>query len=360
MKLIYLSTITIPGQLANRVQTIKMSEAFSRVCDFKLYVGKKLSPDKEIFNNYGVRNSFEIIELGIPKLKPRSFFSLLRYLKIIKKEKPDFVYIREHRLAFLLSFFYSDLILETHSSKGYFIRSLLKKVKKNIVITKYLSKVFQSQGISKDKILVSPDSVDIERFSVKCSKIKARKKLNLPQNKTIVVYTGNLYKWKGVQTLIDSLKYFDEECLLILVGGTEKDVKELIMKNKKIKNVLIIGHRLHAKIPYWLKSADILVLPNSGQQEISKNWTSPLKLFEYMASKRPIVASDLPSTREILNEENAVLVEPDNPKKIAQGIQMILKDNNLAEKISSKAFQDVKQYTWQNRAQNILEFISIK
>ena len=77
-----------------------------------------------------------------------------------------------------------------------------------------------------------------------------------------------------------------------------------------------------------------------------------------MASKRPIVASDLPSIREILNEGNAILVQPDNPQGLAEGIRKVLENKNLAEKISARAFRDVQNYTWQKRAENILEFIS--
>ena len=77
-----------------------------------------------------------------------------------------------------------------------------------------------------------------------------------------------------------------------------------------------------------------------------------------MASKRPIVASDLPSIREILNEENAVLVEPNNPEALAEGIKKILQNPELADKISKQAFRDVQNYTWQKRAQKILGFIN--
>ena len=120
---------------------------------------------------------------------------------------------------------------------------------------------------------------------------------------------------------------------------------------------MIIGYRSHSEIPYWLKAADVLVLPNSGKEEISKYWTSPIKMFEYMASKRPIMASDLPSIREILNEGNAILVQPDNPQGLAEGIRKVLENKNLAEKISARAFDDVKQHTWAKRAEKILDFI---
>ena len=86
-------------------------------------------------------------------------------------------------------------------------------------------------------------------------------------------------------------------------------------------------------------------------------YMSPLKMFEYMAAKRPIIASDLPSVCEVLNKENAILVKPDNPESLAQGIKKILEDKELANKMSYQAFSDVENYTWHKRVENILNFI---
>ena len=124
-------------------------------------------------------------------------------------------------------------------------------------------------------------------------------------------------------------------------------------------NILILGQKQYSEIPYYLKSADVLVLPNSGKSNISKEWTSPIKMFEYMASKKPIIASDLPSLREILNENNAVLVRSDDFKALVNGIKMALNNINFSAKISTQAFKDVKQYTWEKRANNIIRFIKI-
>ncbi len=101
-------------------------------------------------------------------------------------------------------------------------------------------------------------------------------------------------------------------------------------------------------------------MPNSGKEAISHSLTSPLKLFEYMASKRLIIASDLPSIREVLDESSAILIKPDDPLLLAEGIKMVLVDNILSDKISNNAFECVQRYSWSNRARNILSLINKK
>jgi len=107
----------------------------------------------------------------------------------------------------------------------------------------------------------------------------------------------------------------------------------------------------------WSKAVDILVLPNSGKTEISRNRTSPMKMFEYMASKRPIIASNLPSIREILNENNAILVKSDDSEYLANNINLTFKETDFANKISIQAHKDVQDYNWNKRVEKILKFI---
>jgi len=83
-----------------------------------------------------------------------------------------------------------------------------------------------------------------------------------------------------------------------------------------------------------------------------------LKLFEYMAMQRPIVSSDLPSAREVLDSENCVFFQPDNPKDLAEKIKVVLNDDMLSEKIAKQAYNKVQNYTWQNRVDKIVDFVS--
>ena len=105
-----------------------------------------------------------------------------------------------------------------------------------------------------------------------------------------------------------------------------------------------------------MKAFNVCAMPFPRNEHYAYHM-SPLKLFEYMASKRPIVASDLPSIREILNEESAILVEPGNPKALAEGIKKVLQDEELAKKLAENAHRDVQQYSWEKRAEKILEFM---
>ena len=147
------------------------------------------------------------------------------------------------------------------------------------------------------------------------------------------------------------------EIFFVFIGGTERDIKSFKQKAQGLNNVLILEHKRYNQIPLFLKAADVLVLPNSTREEISRSYTSPLKMFEYMASKRPIVASDLPSLREILNEKNSVPVNSDDALALAGGIKFVLKNPNESQKLTKKAFEEVKNYTWQKRVETIFKFI---
>ena len=111
-------------------------------------------------------------------------------------------------------------------------------------------------------------------------------------------------------------------------------------------------------VPSYLAAFDLAAMPFPWTPHYAFNM-SPLKMFEYMAAGKPIVATELPTVMEVLQDGvNAVLVEPDNPAALARGIQHIALDPAFARKIGEKARRDVNSYTWERRAGKILEFIN--
>lgn len=373
MKLIYIANARIPTEKAHGIQIAKMCEAFALAdLEVNLVLPWRFNPIKtNIFEYYGVRNNFRVKKIFSLDLAPWEIpkicfwvqyltFAISVFFYLLFK-KADIFYSRDSSLLFLLGFLKKNLVFEAHTfPKNFFLhRGVLKNSKSIVVITRKLKESMMEKGISEDKILVVPDGVDLDEFDIEITKTEARKKLNLPldKNKKIALYAGHLYKWKGAQSLFEAAKFLDEDIVVVFVGGTKEDEEQFRKKNKELRNVLILGHRPYSKIPLYLKAADVLVLPNSTQGKISQFWTSPMKMFEYMASQRPIIASDLPSIREILNENNAFLVKPDNPQDLAEGIKTALKNPDFSVKISGQAYQDVQKYSWQKRAKNILEFI---
>jgi glycosyltransferase involved in cell wall biosynthesis len=213
------------------------------------------------------------------------------------------------------------------------------------------------------KICVSPNGVDIDKFSNVPSKYECRKRLGLPLNKKIILYSGNFPARKGILVVVDAISLVsDENILYVFAGGTNMDdVRIFKEKIRDKKNAIFAGYKHHSEIPYWIGAADAVVAPYSAdastiQGAAAIKWASPMKILEYMAAKRPIVASNIPSVTQFLNEGNALLVEPDSPRSLAEGIMKCLRQGVESEKRTEQAFKDVQNYTWENRVNKIMEF----
>jgi glycosyltransferase involved in cell wall biosynthesis len=113
------------------------------------------------------------------------------------------------------------------------------------------------------------------------------------------------------------------------------------------------------ELAVYQKACDIMLMP-FPQNEHYSYYMSPLKMFEYMASKRPIIATNLPSIKEILNDSNSLLINPGAPEELVNAIEKLKLDKNLGQKLSDQAYQDALKYTWFKRVENIIKFIKSK
>lgn len=326
------------------------------------------------YDYYKVQKNFKIVYLpildlfGLPFSQRFAFqigfitfaLSCLLYL-LFKAAKNDLIYSNESLPIFFSSFFFKNTFYEVHDfpeRKMGFYRALFRNLRYVLVTNRWKEREVKSVfNVPSDKIICERNAVDVKEFDIQITKEDARKKLGLPLSASIVVYTGHLYGWKGVDVLAEAARLLPPEILVVFVGGTVSDVKSFKDKYQSIQNISILGHKDHSEMPLWQKAADVLVLPNTAKDMISKYYTSPMKLFEYMASKRPIVASNIPSVTEVLNDSNSILVHPDDAKDIAQGIEKILKSEKEGVLLAEKAYRDVLQHTWERRAERIIQFI---
>jgi len=375
MKLIYIANARIPTEKAHGYQICKMCEEFSNQgAKVELWIPARDNHIKEdTFSFYGVKNNFKIrviksfdffqygIYLGKFSFWLQNFWFVIKLL-LIKIDKDAIIYTRDPEIGWVFNLKGNKIILESHNwpeSKGWLFKYLIKKFDKIITITHKLKELFFAAGLPDGRMMVAPDGVDLEKFDINIDKTQARKKLNLPLDKKIALYSGSLYlyDWKGVDIFLAAAKILPENCLAVLVGGEPKETTK-IKKEYSNNNLLLVGRRLREEIPYYLKAADVLVLPNKKGEKISEKYTSPLKMFEYMASKRPIIASDLPSIKEVLSEKNCLFFQPNDPRDLAKKIGVLLNNKELVAKIAEQAYQDAKNYTWGKRARNIINFIN--
>lgn len=178
-----------------------------------------------------------------------------------------------------------------------------------------------------------------------------------PGNLFVIAYSGHLYPWKGVDLVVEAVATIENARGLIIGGHPgEQDLARLGRLADRLQcaqRMTFTGLLPPREARRRLRDADVVVLPNPAST-LSTRYTSPLKLFEYMASGRPIVASNLPSIREVLTDgDTAVLVEPGSVDALVDGIRRVRDDRALAMRIARRAVEEVGRYTWDQRARRL-------
>ncbi len=173
----------------------------------------------------------------------------------------------------------------------------------------------------------------------------------------VAAYAGHLYPWKGVDVFVQALALAPGVRGLI-VGGHPQEadrarIDALVASLGLADRVTITGLLPPAGVGSRLAAADVLVLPNTASA-ISERYTSPLKLFEYLALGRAIVASDLPAIREVLTDgRTATLVPPGNAQALAAALIDLAAHPDRAAALGAAARALAPEYTWARRAQRL-------
>jgi len=359
MKLVYIANVRFPTEKAHGVQIAKTCEAFERQgVTVSLVVPTRHNTIREdAFTYYGITKTFEITRLRIWDTVAWGRLGFIaatvqfavRAAWWVVRADAHAIYGRDHVVMWFVSLFSPvPIVWESHTGAwNFFAKQVAMRAQKIIVISHGLKEFYIARGVPVEKILVAHDGVDLQTFAEAESKESARRRLNIPTDKKVALYIGRVDGWKGVVTLCEASRLVPE-ALVVVIGGEEHQVTAL---KREYEHILFLGFRPYREIANNLSAADLLILPNTGTQEVSTHFTSPLKLFAYMASGRPIVASDLPSVREILDNQSAFLVPADDPRALAHGIRDALREG---EAKAARAREKVVDYDWQNRALRII------
>jgi glycosyltransferase involved in cell wall biosynthesis len=372
MKIKYITNTRIPTTRAHGHAIMKMCTEFSENGnDVELFVPNKGDIEyinKSPFIFYKVKENFKINKVSSFDFLANSgrlgkiwywvdTISYLVSLKFfVKVSEEDVIYTRDFLIPLIFTK-KNNIILELHNipRSRFLIKQIFNKINLFVVISRGIKEELIKMSVNEEKIIVCPSGVDIQDLETNLTKDEAKDFLKLDKNKKVAMYIGLLDEWKGYKTFLESSKFLPESIQVVIIGGEGYQINKL---SKLYKKVIFLGLRPYSELGINQKAADVLVIPNSEKYAISKYYTSPLKVFNHMASGTPIVASDLPSIREILNENNCVFASPDSPESLANSIIKVLNDNFLSKKISEQARTDVEKFTWSNRTKQILDFIN--
>jgi len=318
-----------------------------------------------IYMYYGVRKTFEIVKLN---------YGTTRYLKTvmygyiasqkIKEIEPDLVYGRDLYGCYFSSKNYST-IFEAHTpmsnALNRFVLNRLnthKKYLKTVAISEALKKILASkQNIDVDGFFVAHDGadevIDFDDIAV----------LQGDSNSLKVGYIGHLYRGKGIEVIEMIADKVEKDIEFHIVGGIEKDIAFWESQIHSV-NVYFYGFVTQNEVTRYINAMDVCLLPNQkvvfthgvGSRGVNiSDFTSPLKMFEYMAHKKAIVASDIEVLREVLNEKNSILVSCESVNEWVGAIEK-LKSSKIRNNLAKKAYRDfLENYTWKNRARLLLK-----
>jgi glycosyltransferase involved in cell wall biosynthesis len=211
-------------------------------------------------------------------------------------------------------------------------------------------------GVDPRCIRVAHDGVDPRRFANPPTRAVARAALDLEEREHLVVYTGGLMEWKGVDGILAAARLLPD-VQFVIAGGMDADVARLRGLASGLPNLRLDGFQPTDRVPLYLAAGDLGLVPNRSTPAISARYTSPLKVFEAMAAGLPLVCSDLPSLRALLSNEEAEFVAPDDGQALAKGIERLLTDGDRRSRLAAAMAARAPQHSWQARARQLLSWM---
>src|SRR3989344_4078278 len=372
MKLYYVVNARMPNTKAYGIQIAKMCEAFiERGIMVELLIPSTRQAHIPMREFYDLR--VDVPTRVLPGLdwydRGRIAFALS---SIVFMASACWYLLKRRNFAFIYSidmdpYSYSPLALlgmplatEMHSPKraNMLTRLFFKKVgfiiTTNPLIKDKLARVF---NLKQERFIVEPNGVDPDAFEAP-SKEDARMALGLPGDAKFVLYVGRFYDWKGMRVIQEASVELDREGIVTyLVGGTQKEFEAT---TKGPSSPLYFGGFVaHKDIGLWCAAADALLILGTRANEFSYRYTAPMKLFEYLASGRPVVAADTPALRSLTSEHEVTFYIPDDHVNLARQISSIFSDHERTARASAEGLRRAREHTWSKRVERIRSFIGL-
>jgi glycosyltransferase involved in cell wall biosynthesis len=384
LRIVYFADIRLPLERANGIQTMETCHALAmRGHDVRLIARPDThTPRRDPFDYYGLertpRFAIERAPIAGPQFARRVGYLSFALGRALGRTRSDVLFTRDLGVAAMLVQIPAGLrppvVFESHGYGPDVAAELpelvataapasaakLKRLAERealvwrqargyVTITRALAELLTDRLGPRDNLAVVPDGV----------RLAPHRHWEPPAagDQPIVGYAGHLYAWKGMDVLLDALARVPSVRGLIVGGhGAEPDLQRARDRAHDLglaSRVEFTGLVAPATVAGLLARATILVLPNLPTA-ISTRFTSPLKLFEYMAVGRAIIASDLPAIREVVQDGvNGLLVHAGDAAALAAAIERVVAQPELANRLARAAFESAEAYSWDRRAERL-------
>ncbi len=374
MRVACIATSRIPSRSANSIRVLKVCQALVRLGhEVDLWTpGPSPAPAwPELRRTYDVRAEFGLHRAGSwPPLR-RWDFSIGAVRQSIRA-KPDLWYVWPYQAAATLAQLGHPTILEVHDRPAglagptlfrLFLRG--RGARRLLIITEALRGWMEARyaaHLQPPFTVITPSGVDLEAYEGLPGPSEARARLGW-KDRFVACYTGHLYPGRGLELMRD-LARRNPKIVFVWAGGEPEAVGAWAarLEAEDIQNVRLLGFVPQRDLPLIHAASDVLLMPYERAIAASSGgdtaaFASPMKAFEYMAAGRPILSSDLPVFREVLNDENAILLEPGAVDEWEVALRGLAADGAQRLRLGEAARRSAGSYSWLERTRRALEGI---
>ncbi len=366
MKIYYVANVSLNSGKANVIQLIEMSKALiEKGVSLELVVPSKSANNKsvkEIFN-FNLKTTRVPVfsfwhktrlgfNLGALSFMISSFIFL--FIKKIRGEKFKIYTIDLDQFSYAFLPLIAPTYAEFHGSKRktFFTNFFFSRVGAVFAVSENVRLSLLKSFNFKEPSIALPNGINLKVFG---EDLKNSENFGPKIDRPFFLYSGRAYNWKGLETIVEALRE-GGEIRSVFVGDTKDDLEKVLKKDVP-ENFFCLGRKPYSEIPRWLSWADFFLVCGTAKDRYSFFETSPMKLFEYLAYGKPIIAVDSPAIREIVNQDEVVFYKADDPKDLLRAMRFVISNEAELKERSLKLKEKAKIYAWDKRADKVLSYI---